>query len=237
MPAPEAAPQTRAEAFEVQARMVEILGERPVGWKVGAAVPAVQVMDGHDGPIVGRLLASRHLSSPATLPAERYRNCKIESEIAFRFTADVVPRARPYTKAELEPLLVLHAGLEVAGSRYPANSPVRPTTRDLIADNGVCAAYVVSPGVEDWRQIDFATLPVVARIGSGEPLLRFTGEYYRDPVDILLETVNGISARGLTVHAGDLLTTGSLTLPVPLESGQTYVSQFGDWATLSLTMR
>ncbi|MDW3689165.1 hypothetical protein RA280_47150 [Cupriavidus sp. CV2] len=237
LPAVEAAPRSRVDAFAIQDRMAEILGDKCVGWKVGAAVPAVQIMEGHDGPITGRLLAPRLFTSPAQVPAQMFIGYKIESEIAFRFKHDVPARRRPYTRAELEPELILHPGLELAGSRY-ATSPGsrKPTTRDLIADNGVCGAYVVAEGIEDWRHIDFSVLPIDARIDGGEPIETFSGEYLRDPVEILVETVNGLSERGIDILTGQLLTTGSLTLPTAMNAGQTYVARFGDFATLSVRL-
>jgi 2-keto-4-pentenoate hydratase len=236
-PAPEAAPRSRADAYAIQSRMIEILGERSIGWKVGAAVPAVQVMDGHDGPIIGRLLASRLFTSPATVPSAMVVGHKIESEVAFRFTADIPARSSPYTRAELEPHLVFHPGLEVAGSRYAPGSDRKPTTRDLIADNGVCVAYVVGEGVEDWREIDFATLPIDARVNGGASIPTFSGEYFRDPAEILVEIVNGLSDRGIDIASGELLTTGSLTLPTSIEAGQTYVARFGEFGTLSIELQ
>jgi 2-keto-4-pentenoate hydratase len=75
-------------------------------------------MEGHDGPITGRLFASRLYTSPAEVPAAMFTGYKIESEFAFRFTQDVPARECPHGRAELEPQLVLHPGLELAGSRY-----------------------------------------------------------------------------------------------------------------------
>jgi 2-keto-4-pentenoate hydratase len=238
LPLAEGAPRSRTEAFAIQDRMAEILGDRCVGWKVGAAVPAVQVMEGHDGPITGRLFASRLYTSPAEVPAAMFTGYKIESEFAFRFTQDVPARECPHGRAELEPQLVLHPGLELAGSRYvPGPGGRKTTTRDLIADNGACGAYVVGDGIENWQHIDFATLAIDARVDGGRPIHRFSGEYFRDPVDILVETVNGLSERGIGLVAGDLLTTGSLTLPMSIEAGQTYVARFGKLATLSVCLQ
>ena len=59
-----AGPASRAEAFAVQDRMVALIGDRTAGWKVGAAVEAVQALEGHDGPIIGRMLAARVSSQP-----------------------------------------------------------------------------------------------------------------------------------------------------------------------------
>jgi 2-keto-4-pentenoate hydratase len=237
LPGAEAAPRSRADAYWIQDRFAEILGDQCVGWKVGAAVPAVQVMEGHDGPIPGRLFATRHFTSPAQVPALLVGGYKIESEFAFRFKNKVPARKRPYTRTELASELVLHPGLEIAGHRYaknPANRKI--TTHDLIADNGACGAYVEAAGIEDWEHFDFREVAIDARIDGGAPIQSFSGEYFRDPVDILVETVNGLSERGIGLAAGDLLTTGSLTLPTPLHSGQTYVVRYGDLATLRLSL-
>ena len=143
LPPLEASPQTRDEAFEVQDRMAEIIGDRCVGWKVGAAVKAVQVMEGHDGPIVGRLLASRLFTTPGQLRGALFDGCTVESEFAFRFTENLPARSRPYTREEIDPLLVFHPGLELAGPRWSAAPGQRKgRTFDAIADNGVAAAYI-----------------------------------------------------------------------------------------------
>jgi 2-keto-4-pentenoate hydratase len=233
LPPSDAAPRSRADAFAIQDRMADIVGDACVGWKVGAAVRAVQILEGHDGPITGRLLASRLHTSPAQLAAAMYAGYKIECEFAFRFARDVPARAKGYTREELEPIIVLHPGLEVAGTRYATGSASRKfTTHDAIADNGTGGAYVVGDAISDWRCIDLATLAIDARIDGGAPIHTYSGEYRRDPVDILVETVNGLCERGIGLTAGNLLSTGSLTLPTPLHKGETYVARFGDLATL-----
>ncbi len=238
LPVAEAAPRNRADAFAVQDRVAEILGERVVGWKVGAAVRAVQILEGHDGPIVGRLFEPRLYASPARVPAVMYDGFKIECEFAFRFGQDVPPRNRPYTRAELEPHLVLHPGLEIAGSRYAMGAASRKfTTHDAIADNGAGGAYVVAAGIADWRGTDLATLPIDARVDGGPAIETYKGEFRRDPTDILVETVNGLAERGIGLAAGDLLSTGSLTTPTPLHTGETFVARFGDLLTLTVEIR
>jgi 2-keto-4-pentenoate hydratase len=239
LPAADAAPRSRAEAFAIQDRITEILGDRCAGWKVGAAVRAVQIMEGHDGPIVGRLLASRVYSSPARVSAALYAGYGIECEFAFRFETAVPPRAEPYTRAELEAQIMLYPGLEIAGSRYAKNPGDRKaTTYDAIADSGTGGGYIIAGGIADWHDLDLdlATLPIIARIDGGEPLHTYTGDYRGDPVDIVVETVNGFSGRGIGLAPGAILSTGSLTLPAPLLPGQTLVAQFGDLIELSVSM-
>jgi len=142
------------------------------------------------GGVVALPSAARLYPSPAQVPAAMFIGYKVECEVAFRFTQSVPAREHPYKRAELEPKLVFHPGLELAGHRYATSFGSRNvTTHDLIADNGACGAYVVADGFEDWRHIDFAALQIDARIDGGEPIQTFSGDYFRDPVDVLVETV------------------------------------------------
>jgi 2-keto-4-pentenoate hydratase len=163
---------------------------------------------------------------------------KIECEFAFRFRQAVPARAHAYTRAELEPLLVFHPGLELAGTRYAGgNGGRKVTTHDAIADNGTGGGYVVAEGIDRWQGIDFEQLPIDARIDASDPIQVYAGNFRRDPVDILVETVNGLSERGIGLNAGDLLSTGSLTVPTPLRQRQTYMARFADLQTLTVSMR
>ncbi len=237
LPEPAQAPSSRAEAYAIQDRMAELIGEVPVGWKVGATVEAVQRLEGHDGPIPGRLFASRIYGTPATLPAAAFRGCKVECEFAFRFTDDLPPRDRPYTAGEAADLLVLHLAIELAGSRYtPGIGGRQPSSAEVIADNGSGVGFLFGPGIADWKDIPFETLPIDARIDGGTAIEAYAGEYRRDPVEVLAETLNDLAARGIGLASGDYLSTGSLTVPTPIAQGQTFVAGFGDLGTLRLTL-
>ena len=50
--------------------MAELIGGQVAGWKVGATVRAVQVFEGHDGPLPGRIFADRLFDSPARILRE-----------------------------------------------------------------------------------------------------------------------------------------------------------------------
>jgi 2-keto-4-pentenoate hydratase len=234
LPASDVAPRSRADAFAIQDRMAALVGDRCVGWKVGAAVRAVQILEGHDGPITGRLFASRLFQSPARI-STGFDGYKIECELAFRFDDDVPARERAYSRADLEPRIALVAGLEIAGTRYAPGARAA-TTHDAIADKGAGGAYVAGERIDDWRRLDLETLAIDARIDKGAPIRVYAGDYRRDPVDVLIETVNGLRERGIGLAAGDLLSTGSLTLPTPLHPGQTYTARFGDVAALRVVM-
>lgn len=236
LPPSGAAPRSREEAIAIQDRMAELLDDPCVGWKIGAPMRAVQILEGHDGPIIGRIHASRMQDGPGTLPA-RFAGYKIESEFAFRFTRALPARSDGYQRSEVEPWIELHPGLELAGSRYSvAHDNRRFTTYDAIADNGSAGGYILGPAAQGWRGLDLAGMMLEARIDGGEPIEVYQGMYRGDPVDILVETVNGLCGRGIGMAAGDILTTGSLTMPTPLLPGQTYVARFPGLGSVSVRM-
>lgn len=63
-----------------------------VGWKVGAATPAIMAERGIEAPIPGPLYGPRSHASPATLPETDFGESSLESESAFRTLAAIPPR-------------------------------------------------------------------------------------------------------------------------------------------------
>lgn len=237
LPSLEEAPASRAEAYRVQDRMAEIIGGRVVGWKVGATVKAVQAFEGHDGPLPGRIFADRLFESPAEIPARLVTGLKIEAEFAFRLTRDLGPGEAPFTAEKIAGSIVFHPALELAGSRYaPGTGNRAARTFDGIADNGSSGAVVIGPAVQDWRGLDFDAMPIEATIDDSPPIQAYSGPYRRNPAVVTAETLNDLAARGIGLKAGDVILTGSLTLPTPLRAGQAVSARFGDLATLKLRM-
>lgn len=238
LPIASEAPSSRAESYAVQDRMAELIGDPVAGWKVGATVEAVQRLEGHDGPIPGRLFVPRVFHGPATtVPGAIFGGYKVECEFAFSFTEDLPVRHRPYRPQEIAELLLFHLAIELAGTRYAPDTGGRaPRTLDTVADNGSGGGFLFGPAIRDWRDIAFVTLPLEARIDDGEAIQVYTGEYRRDPLEVTAETVNDLCARGIELRAGDYLSTGSLTEPTPIGRGQTLVARFADLGELSLTL-
>lgn len=237
LPAPDDAPASRAEAYKIQDRMAELVGKRVVGWKVGATVKAVQQFEGHDGPLPGRIFEDRLFESGAEVPAKLVKSLKIEAEFAFRLTRDIGPGGAPFTKEAIADSIVFHPALELAGSRYaPGTGNRGARTFDGIADNGSSGAAVIGPGIKDWQRIDFNTMPIACCIDDSPAIQAYSGPYRRDPATVTAETLTDLAARGIGLKAGDVILTGSLTLPTPLRAGQTVTAKFGDLATLTVKM-
>jgi 2-keto-4-pentenoate hydratase len=237
LPPAGAGPATRAEAYAIQDRMAELIGGKVAGWKVGATVRAVQVFEGHDGPLPGRIFADRLFDSPAKIPASLFNGVKVECEFAFRLTRELPQGNGPVTRDTIAGAITFHPAFELAGSRYaPGTGNRAATTFDGVADNGSGGAAVLGPAVADWQQLPFETLEIDARIDDSPPIQIYTGAYRRDPAVITAETFSGLRARGVALPVGTCVLTGSLSLPTPVRKGQTVTAKFAGLPTLTMTL-
>jgi 2-keto-4-pentenoate hydratase len=236
IPLPPAGPATRQDAYAIQDRMAELIGGEVAGWKVGATVRAVQVFEGHDGPLPGRIFADRLFDSPAKIPARLFRGVKVECEFAFRLTRALPPGNGAVMRDQIADALTFHPAFELAGSRYaPGTGNRAATTFDGVADNGSGGAAVLGPAVADWQKLPFETLEIDARIDDSS-LQIYTGAYRRDPATITAETFSDLRARGVPLPIGTCVLTGSLSLPTPVRQGQTVTAKFAGLPALTMTL-
>jgi 2-keto-4-pentenoate hydratase len=237
LPTADKAPTSRAEAYAVQDRMAEMIGGKVAGWKVGATVRAVQIFEGHDGPLPGRVFADRYLDSPAKFPANNVRGAKVECEFGMRLTKDLPRSTAPVKPADLAEILTFHPSIELAASRYAPGTGNRATTTfDGIADNGGAGAVVLGAAVTDWRNLKFEPMPIDARLDGSPPIQMYAPHYRRHPLEVTSEIFSDLRARGVDLPAGTFLLTGSLSLPTPIRPGQTLIVKFADFAPISLTL-
>jgi 2-keto-4-pentenoate hydratase len=231
------APTSRQDAYAVQA-LIEARSARPrFGWKIAATSKAGQAHIGIDGPIAGRLLAERAFATGATLGFGANRMRVAEAEFAFRLGRDLPPRAAPYGVEEvLAAVESLHPAIEIPDSRYADFAHVGE--RALIADNACAHEFVLGPAAPaDWRRHDLARHPVHASVagrferdGSGANVLG-------DPRVALAWLVNEIASLGITIRAGETVTTGTSTVPLPILPGDRVSADFGPLGNVELNFR
>ena len=233
----EAMPASRREAYAVQA-LVEKRSARPrFGWKIAATSKAGQAHIGIGGPIAGRLIAERAFDDGAELVFGRNRMRVAEPEFAFRFARDVPPRAASYGVDEtLAAVGSLHPAIEIPDSRYVDFAHVGELA--LIADNACAHEFVLGRAAPDsWRSVDLAAHPVHASVadklerdGSGVNVLG-------DPRIALTWLVNEVSGLGITIKAGEAVTTGVTMTPIPIAVGDAVRADFGPLGSVAVTFR
>lgn len=162
-----------------------------------------------DGALAGRLLAEMVFTDGATLPFGANRMRVAEAEFAFRIGRDLPPRAAPYAVDEvLGAVVALHSAIEVPDSRYADFATVGAPL--LIADNACARQFVLGPAAPgNWRAIDLSAHRVTGHV-TGQPDRQGIGaNVLGDPRIALAWIANELSRRGVTLGAGQVVTTGT----------------------------
>lgn len=231
LPAP-LRPQDADQGHAIQAELPAVTGQVVVGWKIAATSAAGQAHIGVSGPLPGRILAGfvRPLGDPVSLRGNRMRVA--EPEFAFRFALDLRPRRTPRTSAEvMAAVATLHPAFELPDSRYA--DFVRAGQAQLLADDACCGVFVFGPAApEGWRALDLAAHRVHATVhgADGRPRLQREGEgraALGDPWLALTWMVNELSARGIALHAGQTVSTGTCMVPLEVAPGDRVEADYG----------
>ena len=220
-------PATRAEGYAIQER-VETRSAAPLyGWKIAATSKAGQAHIAVDGPMAGRLLRERVFEDGATLPFGANHMRVAEAEFAFRMEQDLPPRDAAYSVVEvLGAVGSLHPAIEVPDSRF--NDYTAVGAPQLIADNA-CAHYFVlgAPAPVEWRGIDLAAHPVSGAVAGGIRREGIGANVLGDPRVALTWLANELSGLGLTLMAGQVVTTGTCLVPLEIRPGDRVAMDFG----------
>jgi len=234
-------PFTREEGYAIQA-LLEPRSTRPLfGWKIAATSKAGQAHINVDGPLAGRLLAERAFESGARLRFGANHMKVAEAEFAFRMAVDLPPRPAPYTVDEvLRSVATLHPAIEIPDSRYDDFTSVGAA--QLIADNACAHEFVLgTPAPDSWRSIDLAAHRVIGSVRGaalpGPPSLEREGigaNVLGDPRIALTWLVNELSQIGVTLRAGQVVTTGTCLTPLPIATGDRVSMDFGALGSVSV---
>ncbi|HEY1583298.1 MAG TPA: 2-oxopent-4-enoate hydratase, partial [Chthoniobacterales bacterium] len=97
----------------------------------------------------------------------------------------------------------------------------------IIADNACAHLFVLGPATNaNWRAIDLIEQkPVITLRGQ-----RYTGHgknVLGDPRVALAWLANELRGLGITLKAGQVVTTGTCHPPLPIQGGDVFVADFG----------
>ncbi|MGY3441599.1 MULTISPECIES: 2-keto-4-pentenoate hydratase [unclassified Bradyrhizobium] len=219
-------PRDRAEGYAVQAQLGKTSREKLFGWKIAATSAAGQKHINVAGPLAGRILAETVLPDGGTASMTGNEMRVGEPEYAFRMAHDLAPRATPYGVQDvLDAVGTLHPAIEIPDSRFA--DFVSAGEAQLIADNACAHLFVLGAATSaDWRAIDLVeerptiTLRGERYIGHGRNVLG-------DPRVALTWCANELRALGLTLRAGEVVTTGTCHPPLPIAAGDAFAADFG----------
>jgi 2-keto-4-pentenoate hydratase len=219
-------PRDRAEGYAIQAAIEAHSAGELFGWKIAATSEAGQKHINVDGPMAGRILSETLIPDGGTAPMAGNAMRVAEPEFAFRMARDVPPRSQPYTVTEvLDAVDTLHPAIEIPDSRFA--DFVSAGAAQIIADNACAHLFVLgAPTTANWRALDLVEeKPVITMRGQ-----KFVGHgknVLGDPRVALTWLANELCELGLTLKAGQVVTTGTCHPPLPIQSGDFVEADFG----------
>ena len=214
--------------------LTALIGAPVAGWKIGATAKPIMTRFGIEEPFSGPILQADVFSSPARVATADYPHLCVEAEFCYRLAKPLAPRAEPYTRADvIDAIGTILPAFEIISPRF--TSLMLDWVASVIADGGLNGGIVLGPETADWRGLDLPRHPVEVRL-DGRPLAQGTGAAVMgDPVAVLEWTANHARSRGLTLAAGQLVTTGATTGLHFIEPEQTIRADFSALGSVELT--
>jgi 2-keto-4-pentenoate hydratase len=219
-------PRDRVEGYAIQAALGGDSPGKLFGWKIAATSEAGQEHINVSGPLAGRIFGETVVTDGGTATMKGNEMRVGEAEFAFRFARDLLPRANPYSVEEvLNAVGTLHPAIEIPDSRFA--DFVCAGEAQLIADNACAHLFVLGePTAADWRARDLV---------EERPVITLRGRQYAghgrnvlgDPRVALAWCANELRALGITLRAGEVVTTGTCCTPLPIQAGDVFAADFG----------
>lgn len=223
-------PQSTEDGYAIQQALVALRIQeelaRPIGWKIGATNPAAREMLGVTEPFFGVLLSTLTCDSPARFVASEMFQRIVEPEIAVEIDIDLDPADAPFDVDAIRRAVrsVLPA-IEIVDT--PLSGGITAGGPSLIADGGAHGRWIMGVPVADWQDLDLIEQRVTLTVGGALVREGRGGNVEGGPLAATAWLANALAARGRGLKAGDFVSTGTTTQPIPAEAGQTLVADFG----------
>jgi 2-keto-4-pentenoate hydratase len=216
-------------AQAVQRAAAGALGQKLAGWKVGATSPAAQANFGTDRPFFGPMPSATAVESGGTLPwAPGMRGA--ECELAFRLGHDIEPRETTYTEEEIAGFVdEVAIALEIVATRWEQGGKL--DIHHAVADFGFNGGFVKGPRIADWRKLDLAGVTARCLVDGEEKGSGTASVVLGSP----LKSLTWLANQGVSLRAGQWVSTGTITGLAPIKQGSRVIGDFGGHGRVELT--
>jgi len=230
---PELVPTSADDAYRINAKVADLLGWAPLGWKIAATTEAVRTKLKTDGPIYGRTFQRFKHTSPARFQHSTLLDPLVECEFFVTLKTDLPARSAPWSLDEITAAVgAVHAGIELAECRFPAHA--LPPLPAILADGSASGNYIFGRPIEDW-QSGLAGIAVRLEVDGVERRRGTGAEVMGDPLLPLLWLAEERRRFGDGLKAGETISTGSMTGMLPVRAGQHVLARFGADAEVEIT--
>ncbi|HWA45452.1 MAG TPA: fumarylacetoacetate hydrolase family protein [Hypericibacter adhaerens] len=201
-------PKDLAAAYAIQDRLFQRRSDgKAAGWFASATNRSMLHQLGLTEPYGARWRGGRFLRSPATIRSPGELPVALEAEISFQMARDLPPRGRRYEEAEVvSAVRSVHPSVEIVISCF--RDWMNQAPLNLIAEGGIDQFLVHGAGLEDWRRLDLASLPIAVTV-NGQLKAAGRGANVLDgPVSAITWLANHAAGRGEGLKAGQICNTG-----------------------------
>ena len=215
-------PQTPADGGRIYWERWSRDPKPAVAWKAAVIEDDMVLAPFFDGMV---------LDSPAALPGDTFVTCILEAEVAFRLGQSFAPTDGSHSAADvLGGVSNAYIVIEAPNSRFDGGAGMPSMAADGVGNQ----ALIIGPEIEDWQSKDLVALDCEILI-DGESVAE--GRDGRpNPTEVLVATVNEINNRGMSVSAGEVITTGAAAIHVPGQAGQEITIRFPDIGDVNLSL-
>jgi 2-oxo-hept-3-ene-1,7-dioate hydratase len=210
-------------------------GRTVIGWKIGLTSKAMQTALNIDIPDSGILFDDMTFPSGSTVPAGRFIQPRIETEIAFVMKSALDGSAT--RKKVLEATDYVAPAIEILDTRIRRIDPDTGNARnvqDTISDNAANAGIVLGDQhhhVEDFdlRWVGALTFRngEIEETGLGAGVLN-------DPVDCVAWLARRMAKYGQKIEPGHIVLSGSFIRPVECPPGAKIHADFGPFGNVDI---
>ena len=211
------------DAQDVQDVAIECLGGTPLGYTLSATTSITSRLLSCSKPIMGKLLDEFVYQPNATLRLP-YGALGIGAQFIFVIGSPLTEPAS--MRSVSQSIISCRMGLQLLGRRVATGFPLNDwsATADFALDVGC----VIGAEVEGWQESGVHNIEVSLRMGANEVARGCRIEAIGNPVGAVLGLALSLQARGATLHAGDVVATGSCTGLTQVVAGQSVQAAFGD---------
>jgi 2-keto-4-pentenoate hydratase len=214
----------------IQRRVTEILALPIGGWK--CSVPTAE------RKVAAAAIFAKSIVSVAPCPILPIAGkARVEPEIAFVLARDLPARRAPYDEADVRAAIrETRLVLELMGPRYV--DPAAVTFPELLADSIANQGLFVGPVLSNPHGLSLSAFAIIVDGANGTLISREGRHPDGHPLRPLYWLANFLSGggygEGVSLKAGQVVTTGSYcgVVDVPLETP--LVFRYGDFGTLNV---
>lgn len=213
---------TLTDAYAIQDRVIDRRRDREggrVGYKIGFTSDAVQATFDVDEPAYGALLEGM-VHGGRTIETAPLIDPQIEPEIAF--VLETEPRSStPHDILAATRALV--PVIEIVDSR---TKDWDVTATEAVADGSLAARLLTGPTVHDPDGIELPLEGVQVHKNGEQAAAGVGAAVLEHPVEAVSWLVETLADHDKELRAGDIVSTGSITAPIPIKPGDTVECRF-----------